>query len=107
MTQVKSGGGFLSRLEEKIGLADPKLKWHEAMINRAIELGINNFLASFLFKRDKWEQIEKLDYLYLLVRVYGFFTVMKMLKNGLGFIWRKLKFNSKMRGIEKRNLAKM
>lgn len=99
--------GWLSKFEEQIGLADPEKKWYSAMSDRAVELGIKTFLANFLFDKDSLDKVTKIDYFYLLIRIYGFFTAVKLVKKGLGALINKMKFNSKMRKIEKRNLGKM
>jgi hypothetical protein len=99
--------GFLSQLEKSIGLADPELKWYESMLDRAIDLGVHNYTANLLFDKKTLSEIQKIDYLYLLIRIYGFFTVLKIIRKGLGFLLEKIKFSYKMNKIGKRSLPKM
>jgi hypothetical protein len=83
--------GFLSRLEDSIGLGDPQQKWYDVMVDKALDLGIKSFVANFFFDKGSLDEVVKLDYFYLLIRIYGFFTALKLVGKGIGFLirWEK------------------
>lgn len=97
----------LEILSEKMGLKGEVIKesWFNKMKSKAINTGIKKVSLNFLF--EKSEGINYKDYIYLTLKIYGFFYAMNQLRRAISWGFKRFTFNRKMKKVKNRDIRQM
>ena len=79
----------------------------ERLRNRAIDSGFVRYMMNLLYQKPKWSELNYMDHLKLVVKIYGFLYAFNIFYKGLRTVKDILSFHMKMQGIKNRKLKNM